>query len=82
MVMELRLAALERPQIMSRALVLVDRYFKDIASVQKITINVYKDTDSDYIRKKMEHLGWNIVVTEHGSDIDDSSSDDENRNYM
>ena len=70
--MELRLDALDHPTIVTEALELVDTRFRAISSLQEITVEVYEDGPSDYIRRKMESHGWTINAIEHVDDIEDN----------
>jgi hypothetical protein len=61
---ELRLDALDNPQIVTEALKLVDTHFRAISSLQEIIVKVYESGPSGYIRREMESHGWKISVIE------------------
>ena len=79
--MELRLDALDNPNIVTEALSLVNTRFRAISSLQNIIVEVYDDGPSGYIRRKMENHGWVVSTIEYaqewGSDrsLDDFEDD-------
>ncbi|TVY80582.1 hypothetical protein LSUE1_G007654 [Lachnellula suecica] len=72
--MELRLDALDNPNIVTEALTLVNTRFRAISSLQDSIVEVYDDGASGYIRRKMENHGWTV---KWGSDrsLDDFEDD-------
>ena len=52
---KLRLNILDNPKIVTEILILVDTYFRAILSLQKIIVEIYKDSPSNLIRKKIEN---------------------------
>jgi hypothetical protein len=71
-VMEFKFDRVDNPRIVAKALALVDARFRTIPSLQKINVNVYKDSSSTDIRMRMENHGWVINVIEK---VDDSDGD-------
>lgn len=70
--MELKLDALDNPNIVTEALTLVNTRFRAISSLQDIIVEVYDDSASGYIRRKMENHGWTVSTTEY---VDEWGSD-------
>ena len=75
--MELRLDALDNPNVVVEALRLVDTHFRGISSLREIIVEVYEDGPSDDLRRKMENHGWKISTTKYVAeeDLDRSFSD-------
>ena len=62
--MEFAIDALDSPRTAAEALVLVNARFKAISSLKEVIVNVYDETPSDDLRKKIRGCGWIIKVTE------------------
>ena len=52
--MKLRLNALDHFKVVTEALKLVNTHFRAISSLQEIIIEVYKDSSSDHIQRKIK----------------------------
>jgi hypothetical protein len=57
---ELAIDALDSPRAAAEVLALVDARFKAISSLNEVIVNVYDETPSDDLRKKMSNYGWTI----------------------
>ncbi|KAH8730372.1 hypothetical protein GQ44DRAFT_723227 [Phaeosphaeriaceae sp. PMI808] len=55
------LSAVNNPEIVVRALMLVDDRFREITSVQRVIVKVLDDELSDHMRGVIRGLGWVIV---------------------
>ncbi|KAI4199390.1 MAG: hypothetical protein LQ348_001890 [Seirophora lacunosa] len=75
--MELRLDALDSPEVATEALKLADTHFRAFPSLHEIIVEVYEDGPSDHIRRETESHGWTISTTEYveEEDFDRSFSD-------
>ena len=63
--LELRLDELDHHGVVVEALELVNTSFRATLAVQDITVSVYSDAPSDYIRTVMERCGWTLSITEY-----------------
>lgn len=81
--MELKLDALDHPNIIRQALTLMNARFRAISSLHEIVVEVYRDGPSDHIRKDMEMHGWTISANECVSEcrFDDTSGYSEEDDY-
>lgn len=80
--MEARLDNLDHSRIVTEALKLVDTSFRAISSLQEITVEVYEDGPSDYIRKRMNNHGWTIRITPNVEEEDFSDLDYDEYRYI
>ena len=60
--MESCLDAADSPRAAGEALTLVDARFKAIPSLKEVIVNLFDETPSDYLRKKIHKCGWTIKV--------------------
>lgn len=79
--MELRLDALDNYKVIDKALELVNAQFRTITSLQKVIIEVYEDSPSDYVRRQMESYGWILHIMEHVEEESDRSFSDFDYDY-
>ncbi|KAN0070047.1 hypothetical protein V8E54_011628 [Elaphomyces granulatus] len=65
-IMKRKLDALDDPELVAEALLLVDTRFRAILSLQyEIIVQVYSNSLSDHIRKEMQSHGWTISATNY-----------------
>jgi len=87
--LEWKLDELGHPEVVDKALEMVDTHFRAISSLPKIIIQLWKKRAKEGIRRKMESRGWRIKTTEYveeeagfdmalpsGEDVSDDGSDD------
>ena len=66
--MILKLDELDYPRIVTEAFELINTTLRASPSLGEIVVEVFEDDLSNYIRKKMEALGWTIIAIEGEED--------------
>ncbi|QKX61717.1 uncharacterized protein TRUGW13939_08872 [Talaromyces rugulosus] len=67
--MGLELDAIESPEIVTKALSMIDARFRGIASLKEVILEVYEDAPILDIRERIESQGWTINVVEREEEI-------------
>ncbi|KFY07102.1 hypothetical protein V492_07446 [Pseudogymnoascus sp. VKM F-4246] len=81
--MESTFNRLDDPEIVTKALTLVNTQFRAISSLQDIIVKVFETPQYDHIRKQFEDQGWIVDSNDYDSDWNsDASGDDSDRSFI